>query len=1358
MKAQTVLASIAVFLAMATVSAKEGFYSVTRDADGIWWGVRPDGAKFVPNGVAHVNLDAGNPNAREVKSAYGQACLGKYGSSAAWTTNALARLRDWGFNIVCCDSDYDRLFKEGPAEAMGFGYAYGLYTHRPLQRGARRKDPNFCITPQDGITCGLYFPNVFHPDYERITDEYCAETCGKRKDDRALFGYFISNELAWGGRAGDMKSGEGLFDYVNEKLDSSHPARQALERIVAACGGDRTSPATKEKFLEAVAERYFSVNAAAIRRHDPNHLVLGCRFAGLVHPAVIRIAGKYCDVVTLNFYSWSDIARNEVRAGRFGRPVASLWKETYDLAGKPLMITEWSFPSLDRGHRSTRGAGMRVRTQRERVAASELYLRTCLSLPFVLGTSWFRHADKPMTSVAGGEDCAYGLVDERDEPYPELTAMFRRVHAEEKALRRAPTPKANPDADDGSMDAAAFRAKNRWGEGKLKFTQNGNAYRLENERGGFFEGRVGNGPLGFVGVGGTNVVKLVACMRISEPGRARSEWANVGQVEGFSWNENERALRLTVCNRKTGVLGMSFRMDVKVTMDAGGKGVLAEILDIENTGDKRFEVVSAYLRPYPCWKATKEGAHYAGGSVYGGLAEATWDQPGEDRVCRCYTLSRNVQGIQFTFHKGSDYPHPDAVFVPDGGNVLLEPGKKHVFAESMYLVLEPGLKGAARNPGREVILADSFTMLNIVPSMPGQEEVAAADAIEFAERTGNPYCLYCLTLHPQGKPASKTVDAGVASYRKWAKLLEGSAVRPAILLQAIVGHWTRDFAEKDREPWQRAINIKGVVTRYCPLDPDYQAYIRDTARKLAECRPAVILSDDDVRAFSPLAECTCPLHTAEYNRRTGLSLTPDGLRSLIAKADWRSREHQAFAEMQRDTVTTVCRLLREGIDSVDPSIPSGVCEPGWAWAQRYIPETARAMAGTNHTAFARLANGEYFEHAAKSGVGSVTMRTMASAERLRNSGLLLLDEADTWPHNAWSKSAAAFHAKLAVSAFIGLKGAKLWYVNTHKGRYPVNRHYTDVLERHRGFYPAISAVARGTSPEGVLVPCAREFPDFSVAASGSGYTFDPGGWVQNVFSWYGIPYRATEVFDRDGIYAISGEKFISRLGDDDIRAMLSRRAIIEGGAAKALLGRGFGELMGVELVEGEPLFTGDYSEVRDDFMPFPKSTRPVLFRALPGAKTLSSFIWRESSLVKEFDRVAASGVVFTNRLGGTVVTTSLTPGLSGAYRCSEARQMYVNDLLDAAGGKAFENSCMNAQNVQALVRRAPDGTEYLLVENLNYDSENVVHVRRSARPAKVEVLSDHGQWKPANSSYDNGVLHVPCDWPCYEVKVFRFIP
>ena len=37
------------------------------------------------------------------------------------------------------------------------------------------------------------------------------------------------------------------------------------------------------------------------------------------------------------------------------------------------------------------------------------------------------------------------------------------------------------------------------------------------------------------------------------------------------------------------------------------------------------------------------------------------------------------------------------------------------------------------------------------------------------------------------------------------------------------------------------------------------------------------------------------------------------------------------------------------------------------------------------------------------------------------------------------KLLAAFHAKLAVAAFAGLKGAKIWLVNMHKGVYPVSR-------------------------------------------------------------------------------------------------------------------------------------------------------------------------------------------------------------------------------------------------------------------------------------------------------------------------------
>lgn len=654
-----------------------------------------------------------------------------------------------------------------------------------------------------------------------------------------------------------------------------------------------------------------------------------------------------------------------------------------------------------------------------------------------------------------------------------------------------------------------------------------------------------------------------------------------------------------------------------------------------------------------------------------------------------------------------------------------------------------------------VVRDDAFSMLNIMPSAPGREEVLAKDAVEFTERTGNPYCLYSLTLHPQGKPAMKTVDAAVESYRRWAKLLEGSKVRPGILLQAIIGHWTQDLAEKDTESWQRQININGEVTRYCPLDSGYQDYIREVGRKLAACRPSVILGDDDIRAFSPHAECFCPLHTAEFNRRTGKGLSPEAFRQLVKGASVDSPDHRAFAELQRDSVATVCRLLREGMDAVDPSIPAGVCEPGWTWAMRYMPDYAKAIAAKGQTPFLRLGNGNYYERSPKEEIGGVTLRTLAETERLKGLGLLPLDEADTWPQNLWSKSAVAFHGKLVVGAFAGLKGAKLWLVNAHKGDGPVTRHYTDILAEHRGFYGALSAAVRGSVPTGVLVPCHPEFPSQPVSAMYGANSYDEC-WAQKVFSWFGIPFVATFDFERDGVYAVCGEEAAKRFSDDQIRKMLSRRAIVDGLAAVELLKRGFGDLLGVSLRTDKPLFTSDYNEMRGEIMSYPKRTNPPLFAAADGVEVLSSMIWRESPYVKEFERVSPSTVLFRNPLGGIVVTTAYNPWIHSAYVYTEARQKFIRDILDRANGAPFENACANAQNVLALSRRAIDGADLILVQNLNFDSEDGVLVRRATCPPVVEEMSKNGEWLPVEFAYADGLVSVPGRWGCYETRILRF--
>ena len=155
----------------------------------------------------------------------------------------------------------------------------------------------------------------------------------------------------------------------------------------------------KRGFLRLAAERYFSVASAAIRRHDPNHLVLGARFAGLggADEVVWEVAGKHCDVVTFNIYPWADIDRNVVlmHRGRNARRVADAFAERHAVVKKPMLITEWSFPALDSGLPCTGGAGQRFRTQKERTAATELFAKTMLSMPFLIGYDYFMWVDEP---------------------------------------------------------------------------------------------------------------------------------------------------------------------------------------------------------------------------------------------------------------------------------------------------------------------------------------------------------------------------------------------------------------------------------------------------------------------------------------------------------------------------------------------------------------------------------------------------------------------------------------------------------------------------------------------------------------------------------------------------------------------------------------------------------------------------------------------------------------------------------------------------------------------------------------------------------------------------------------------------
>lgn len=427
-------------------SAGTGFYSVEKTPEGRWWVRDGKGERTIIRGVDWVIYRGHGCEVDGKRFHYKEWNDAHYASPSEWEKETLARLKDWGFNMLGTGADAT-LRHRGLAHAweINFGNKFGT-----------RDDwtDEHWITPQEGRPCSA-LPNVFHPDFAAHCERMAAEVCAPMKDDGDLLGYFLDNELRWWG-TGDWGGFAGVYDEVMKK-PKAHSARRALEAFAADHSGLKGDE-LKRAFLGHVAEEYFRITTAAVKKADPNHLILGCRFAGMggADKVVWEVAGRYADILTFNIYPEADLDRNVMR-WRWGTKMTDDIDRVYGWAKRPVLITEWSFPALDSGLPCTNGAGQRFLTQKERAAATELCAKTFLSLPYLVGYDYFMWVDEPYNGISKAfpENTNYGLVNERGVPYPEITAMFKRLHAEVGKWHDSPPPvERDPDPATASWKPA----------------------------------------------------------------------------------------------------------------------------------------------------------------------------------------------------------------------------------------------------------------------------------------------------------------------------------------------------------------------------------------------------------------------------------------------------------------------------------------------------------------------------------------------------------------------------------------------------------------------------------------------------------------------------------------------------------------------------------------------------------------------------------------------------------------------------------------------------------------------------------------------------------------------------------------
>ena len=333
----------------------------------------------------------------------------KYG--AEWknsaTINALRRLKSWGLNSFGTWSD--------PAlylyQDYRVPYTVAISPRWPSLDGENKK-----------------FPDVFDPAFRKVLAETIQQNGDRMKDDPYCIGYFVDNELSVSGltksllkQAADGHAKLAFGEYLKSKYGSIDKLNQqwlskfaGWKDFLDATELPDQAAGDTETFDLHILDRYYSICREEVKKAAPNKLYLGSRLHCHYYPddqsevELIKIAARYCDVVTFNRYRFSaeDL----------------LLPEDVD---KPIIIGEFHFGALDRGHFHT---GLRsVANQEQRAEAYSQYVKEALKNPQIVGTHWFQYSDQAFTGRGDGENYQIGFIDICDNPYPEIVAAARRI-------------------------------------------------------------------------------------------------------------------------------------------------------------------------------------------------------------------------------------------------------------------------------------------------------------------------------------------------------------------------------------------------------------------------------------------------------------------------------------------------------------------------------------------------------------------------------------------------------------------------------------------------------------------------------------------------------------------------------------------------------------------------------------------------------------------------------------------------------------------------------------------------------------------------------------------------------------------
>ena len=256
---------------------------------------------------------------------------------------------------------------------------------------------------------------VFDPGFVTFAEERAAANIPAYADNPYFLGYTTDNELPM---QVDM-----IYDYmkISPSKEVNYYSYACTWYWITKMTGkedpknEDITEELEQLFRGFVWDRYYNVVCSAIRKYDPNHMIMGTRFLTVVKdaPWVLRFASLYLDCITVNWYGqWQPDA-----------------EDIYDFASNadlPFMVTEFYAKAEENedGLANTSGAGFFVKTQQDRADHYQSFTLRLIEAKNCIGWHWFQYTDNDPTgnpTDVSSIDANKGIVSNTHNEYTDLT-------------------------------------------------------------------------------------------------------------------------------------------------------------------------------------------------------------------------------------------------------------------------------------------------------------------------------------------------------------------------------------------------------------------------------------------------------------------------------------------------------------------------------------------------------------------------------------------------------------------------------------------------------------------------------------------------------------------------------------------------------------------------------------------------------------------------------------------------------------------------------------------------------------------------------------------------------------------------